>query len=264
MGSKTGFLSRIGNDPFSNSLRDLLKESQVNYQASPQTLGKTAVCITDGDETQFYNEGTASINFSPNDINENHIKSAKVIFASGITLASSESNKTAIHKAFKIAKENNVLTAFDPSYKKTLWQNEGKALDAINELIPMIDVLLPSAPEDTIDMIGFSDPQEIVDYYLMKGIRVVACKAGLDGCYLGFQKSIQHIPGLRVNTIDTMDASNVFNGGFLHGLSEDKTLQECARLANTTVGLYCMNSGTINALPTRDAVYSRVFSSVTT
>lgn len=270
LGSKTGFITRLGSDIFADNLRALLKKEQVNTSMCPQVIGQTGLYLVnrgsdpchDQKRVQYYRKNSVAQELCARDINPMYIKSAKIVYSTGVTLALSEATKDAVHRAFEIAKENNIVTAFDPNYRKTLWKNEGEALDAINALLPLVDIILPSAPNDTQEMIGFSKPADITNYFMMKGVDLVVCKASNDGSYVGYQGEVKHAPAMKVQAVDTLGAGDAFNGGFLHALTLGKSPIEAAKVGNITAGLRCMNHGTINALPQQEAVYSRAFSAI--
>lgn len=265
LGSSATFLTRIGNDSFALALQELILKENIQIVPHRNTKGNTGLYFvavdTDGQrEFVYYRNNSAASQLSPDDVSPELIKNAKIVYASGITLAISESARKAVLKAFKIAKEAGVITAFDPNYREILWQREEKMVDALNEILPMVDVFMPSFPEDTDMLINFNRPEQVVDYFLFKDIKVVVVKAGAQGCYLGYKKEIQHIPAMPIKAIDTTGAGDAFNGGFLHGLVTEESLINCAKLGITTASLKSLNRGSATAMPAREAVYSRAFS----
>lgn len=269
LGSKTGYMTRLGHDPFAFGLKELLLKEGIATQGIKTVPGQTGLYIVsvqpDGQrEFFYYRKQSAASSLHPDDLPVEAIKRAKVVFASGITLALSESARRTVYKAFQIARENNVMTALDPNYREYLWGGSNKAqsqaaqsnaIDAMNDILPLVDVILPSVPGDTQRLIGFSKPEQVVEYYLFKGVQLVAVKAGEAGCYLGFKKEIQHIPALPSRPVDTTGAGDAFNGGFLHGLVTGHSLTDCAKLGNITAGLKIAQHGTLDALPSQQAVY---------
>jgi len=265
LGSSATYITRIGSDPFALALQELILKE--NIQLFPQRAGKgqtglyfVAVNHDGNREFTYYRSNSAASQLGPEDINPDLIKSAKIVYASGITMAISDSARKAVVKAFKIAREAGIMTAFDPNYREALWPSVEKMMDALNEILPLVDVFLPSFPEDTGMLINFNKPEQVVDYFLFKGVKLVVVKAGPHGCYLGFRKEIQHIPAMPIKAIDTTGAGDAFNGGFLHGLITEESLLNCAKLGITTASLKVLNRGSASAMPARDAVYSRAFS----
>lgn len=264
LGSSVSYLTRIGQDAFAPALQEMILKEGVNMGPSRAGKGTTGVYFVSVDaegerDFVYYRKDSAASLLGPDDINPEFIKSAKIIFASGISLAISDSARKAVVKAFKIAREAGILTAFDPNYREALWQSEERSIDAMNEILPLVDILLPSFPEDTASIINFNKPEQVVDYFLFKGVKLVAVKAGAQGCYLGYKREVQHIPAMPIRAVDTTGAGDAFNGGFLHGLANEESLLNCAKLGVTTAGLKVLNRGSAAAMPAREAVYSRAF-----
>lgn len=264
LGSTVSFITRLGGDAFAPALQEMILKEGINVGPPRPGKGTTGIYFVSVDaegerEFVYHRKDSAASLLSPDDINPEFIKSAKIIFASGISLAISDSARKAVVKAFKIAREANILTAFDPNYREALWQSEERAVDAMNEILPLVDILLPSFPEDTASIINFSKPEQVVDYFLFKGCKLVAVKAGSQGCFLGYKREVQHIPAMPIRAVDTTGAGDAFNGGFLHGLATEESLLNCAKLGVTTAGLKVLNRGSAAAMPVREAVYSRAF-----
>lgn len=264
LGSSVGFVTRLGNDAFALGLQELLLKEGVQVSPTRASKGQTGLYFVavDGEgerEFVYYRKDSAASHLAPDDISPELIKNAKIVFASGITLAISDSARQAVLKAFKIAREAGVMTAFDPNYRDRLWQREETAIDALNEILPLVDVFLPSFPEDTMHMIEFNRPEQVLDYFMFKGIKLVVVKAGAQGCWIGYKKEIQHIPAMPIKAVDTTGAGDAFNGAFLHGLAAEESLLNCARLGVTAAGLKVLNRGSANAMPHKDAVYNRAF-----
>jgi 2-dehydro-3-deoxygluconokinase len=264
LGSKVSYITRIGNDAFAMALQESILKEGIQISPKRPTRGATGLYFAAVDsegqrEFVYYRQNSAATLLSPEDINAELIKSSKVVYSSGITMAISDSARKATIKAFQLARENGVMTAFDPNYREDLWQSEEKLVDALNEILPLVDVFMPSFPDDTACMINFNKPEQIVDYFLFKDVKLVVVKAGAQGCYLGYKREIQHIPAMSIRVVDTTGAGDAFNGGFLHGLCTDESLLNCAKLGITTASLKALNRGSAIAMPTKETVYSRAF-----
>lgn len=264
LGSTVTFVTRLGHDAFALGLQEMLLKEGIQQTPIRTAKGPTGVYFVSVDsegqrDFVYYRNDSAARQLSPDDISAELIQSAKIVYASGITLAISESARQAVMKAFKIARDAGVMTAFDPNYREALWHSEERAVDALNQILPLVDVFLPSFPDDTASMISFNKPQQVLDYFLFRGVKLVVVKAGANGCYIGYKKEIQHVPAMSIKAIDTTGAGDAFNGGFLHGLATEESLLKCARLGITTATLKSLNRGSAVAMPTKDAVYSRAF-----
>lgn len=265
LGSEVAYITRFGNDAFALALQDMIVKEGI--QITPKRNGKGATglyFVTVDQEGQrdfvYYRQHSAATQLNPDDISVELIRNSKIVYSSGITLAISPSARQATLKAFRLAREHGVMTAFDPNYRAGLWESEEKTVDAFNEILPWVDIFMPSFPDDTISMINFNKPEQVVDYFLFKGVKLVVVKVGAQGCFLGYKREIQHVPAMSLKAIDTTGAGDAFNGGFLHGLAQSESLLNCAKLGITTASLKVLNRGSAVAMPNRDAVYNRAFS----
>ena len=264
LGSSVTYVTRISSDPFGQALSAMLHEEGIGLSHPRPGKGGTGMYFVsvgkDGQREFFYQrKGSAASLLTPEDISEELIKSAKIVYASGISLAISDGCRQAVTRAFQLARQHGVMTAFDPNYREALWHSQSRAVDTVNELLPFVDIFMPSFPEDTQAMAGFSKPEQVIDHYLYKGLKLVVVKAGPRGAFVGYRKESEHVPGLQVTAIDTTGAGDAFNGGFLHGLVQDLSLVDCARLGNATAGLKVTSRGSAIAMPDKEKVYARVF-----
>jgi 2-dehydro-3-deoxygluconokinase len=263
LGSQVYFLTRFGRDPFSDNLKQLLVKERIDSpsQRHPGHTGLYMAGVSEDGEREFtyYRQGSAATRLEEADVRPALIQQANLVFSTGVTLAISNSARQAVIKAFKLAKQHGCTTVFDPNYRKSLWHSTDEAIDALNQILPYVDVILPSVPDETQQLIGFSHPEMVIDYFWLKGIKLVVAKAGERGCYVGYKKEIQHVPALTgVRPVDTTGAGDAFNGGFLHGLAQQKPLLDCAKLGIITSGHKIQHPGATGGLPHRDVVYAHL------
>ncbi len=269
MGSEVGFLTGVAEDPFAYGLQQLFLTEGIDtryvkrFPSSHTGIYFTSRSNEGEREFIYYRDNSAATKINESHITEHVIRSTKMVYATGVSLAVSPSMRSAVLKSFKIARENGIMTAFDPNYRSNLWRKPMELLEALDELLPYVDVILPTIPDDTSPTIGLNRPDQVVDYFWFKGVPLVICKMGENGCYVAYRKNMEHIPAMKVDrVIDTVGAGDTFNGAFLHGMLAGKSLLDCGRLGVTAAGLQIQRSGTLDAMPRRESVYSRAFSMV--
>ena len=161
LGAKTGYVTHVGNDPFQEFLTGAWRAEGIDLRcATPldRPNGLYFISILPGGEREFtyYRAGSAASFLEPADIDPDYIGGAKVVYASGITQAISKSSRAAVLEAFRVAREHEVATAFDTNLRLGLWSLE-EARAALDEIIPYVDILLPSAPEESEALFGTDD-----------------------------------------------------------------------------------------------------------
>lgn len=260
LGARTGYVTHVGNDPFQEFLTEAWRSEGIDLRyATPldRPNGLYFISILSGGEREFtyYRAGSAASFLEPGDIDPDYIAGAKVVYASGITQAISKSSRAAVLEAFRIARDNNITTAFDTNLRLGLWSLE-EARDALDEVIPHVDILLPSAPEESESLFGTDDARTVIEQARERGVRMVAVKCGAEGAVLGVDGEIHSVPAYIPETVsDTSGAGDVFNGGLLYGLTHGMSAVESARLGVVMAGLKVRGRGATYSIPSREEVF---------
>lgn len=263
LGSKTGYITHVGNDPFKPFLLRSWANAGIDLTCvTPldRPNGLYFISLLPGGEREFtyYRAGSAASSLSPDDIDPAYIAGTKIVYASGISQAISASSRAAVLKAFQIAHERGVAVAYDPNLRLRLWSlDDAKA--ALEEVIPYVNILLPSAPDETARLFGCEEADAVIRALWSRGVSTVVVKQGQAGVLVGADATIQTVPAYCPGpVVDTSGAGDAFNGGFLHGLTSGQSPVDAARLGTIIAGLKVRGRGAIYSLPTKDEVY-RVF-----
>ena len=194
--------------------------------------------------------------FSIDDIDEEYIKSSKIIYASGITQSLSIASREAVKKAFTIAKENGILTAYDPNFS-TMISTREDAKEYFDEILPLTDILFMSSKYDTKSIYEIESLENIMKIISDTGVQTIVIKSSEDkGYFLNDGRSTSFIPFYTENIVDTTSSGDAFNGAFLHALANSFTPQEAAKIASIDAGLQAQGIGAIKSTPFRDEVYN--------
>ena len=255
LGFKCGWFSRLGNDEFGKEVFRTIKGegidvSRIIFDPGAQTGIFFVERHAQGDfRCYFYRQSSAASRISPNDIDPNYIKQAKIVYLTGITPILSESARQATEKMFQVAIENSQTIVFDPNLRLRLCD----ITTARSTLIPMMQkssYILPG--EDELKLL--MDCQELstaIDKAHSLGISNLVVKTGEEGAILacGDERSM-NIAGFTVkHPISSMGAGDCFGAGFVAGLLKEEPLGQCARWGNA-LGAFClMASGPYQALP---------------
>lgn len=253
-GCHCGFLSRIALDGFGQVLfYHVSKEGlDASYLQGVQQGFNGIYFATLEHPGQhrflYYRQGSAASQLRPEHIKADAIRSAEMLYVSGITQGISPTARQAVLKACQLAKQYGTSVAYDPNYRPALWGNRNVALDAAVELFPYIDVILPSL-EDMHQLFGMNDVPHIMEYFHFRDIPMVVLKQAELGVTLGFQRSSQFFPAHSVDlVVDTIGAGDAFNGGFLAGLIQQKSLSDCVQQGLATAAFSVQGSGPIRSL----------------
>jgi 2-dehydro-3-deoxygluconokinase len=260
LGSRTAFITRVGDDPFGAGLLERWAREGVNTAQARLITGENGlyfISLLPGGEREFTyrRAGSAASELSSSDLNEEFIASSRAVLLSGITQAISESARAATLEAARMARANGVLVAFDPNFRPRLWAVRGgkeAARNAFLELAPLVDVFLPSHPDDTT--LFTDDPThelEEVARDLAARHALTVFKNGAQGALVANALTHQHVPAAAVRVLDTTGAGDAWNGAFLHALLNGSPPLEAAGLAHRVAAATLAHRG---AIPPRSSL----------
>ena len=262
LGTSTGYITKLGNDPFKSYLENsfLAEGVDTSHVITSDSGGFNAahfVAVMPNGEREFvyYRKGSAPSTIAPSDLNEHYITKAKVMHCSGIAQAISPSARNTVLRAAEIAHRNGVTVSYDPNYRHQLW-NPDEARVAMEELMPFVDIFLPSSPADSVPLFGTEDPEDVIREAENRGVGITVVTMGEEGAIVsGRGEAIRLDPEPAGIVVDTTGAGDAFKGGFIHGLIEGLTLEESALLGNIAAGITITGRGALGTIPGRAAVY---------
>lgn len=261
LGSKVGFITRVGCDYFKEFLMDSwqaegLDISQVRLTQDRNGLYMLARPKNGEKEFSYYRKKTAATKLSLEDISEKYIESAKIFYTTGIAQTISLSASEAVKKAYEVAREKGLITAYDPNYSPLITTPE-EAKEAFEEVVNNVDVLFLSDKNDMSKLFDIDSPEKIIKYCWDLGINTVVIKSSeKQGYYTGYAGDIVFTKFYSAEVVDTTCSGDVFNGGFLHALCSGYSQFEAAKLASIASGLQIQKIGAIKSIPSKEEVYS--------
>ncbi|OGH96876.1 MAG: hypothetical protein A2287_09520 [Candidatus Melainabacteria bacterium RIFOXYA12_FULL_32_12] len=260
LGSKVGYITRVGNDFFKDFLLDSWQAENIDINYVRLVDGYNGLYFISrqqSGEKQFayYRKKSAASTLSVDDIPEDYIERASIIYSTGITQSISNSAKEAVGKAFNVAKEKGCMVAYDPNYRPQLW-SISEAKEALEEIIDYVDIIFLNTSHDAEKLIGISSPDKIIKYFWDRGINTVVTKMGKDGSTIGYNGEMNHVPSCVTSVVDTTSAGDAYNGAFLHGITVGYTPFEAAKLACIDSGMQVQGLGAIKSIPYKDQVYA--------
>lgn len=143
---------------------------------------------------------------------------------------------------------------------KTIILNPAPAPENISEeILKNVDYFTPNETElkelakiEKIDCI--EDIEKGAKYFLDKGVKNVMVTLGENGVLLVNKKETKHFPAYKVNAIDTTAAGDCFNGAFVLGLSEGKSIGEAIDFASKASSISVTRKGAQDSIPLREEV----------
>ncbi len=258
-GSRVGFITRVGNDVFKDFLMDSwqaegLDISQVKLANEPNGLYFIARPSAQEKELSYYRRKIAPSKLSIDDISEDYISSSKVIYSTGTTMSLSMSASEAVIKAFSIAKEKNITTAFDPNYSARL-TTQDDAKENFSRIIPYVDILFMNDKYDTTNILELESAENIIKKIWDYGVSTVIIKSSQKcGYYTGYSGNVYFTEFYTKDIIDTTCSGDAFNGGYLHAVTHGYTPVEAVKYASVIAGIQAKGIGAIKSIPYKDEI----------
>ncbi len=257
LGAKTGIFTHLGEDKFGSDFLDLWDREGIDRSTVVVRPGvRTGIYfISYGPEGHIFTylrAGSASSLVGNNDLPLKAIENTRILHVSGISQAISGSCADAGFAAIHHARRNGVVVSYDTNLRLRLWDID-RARAVINAACAFADIALPGL-DDAQQLTGLQTPEEICDYYLKNGSRIVALTLGKSGTMVATAKERQVIAAHPVKAIDATGAGDVFDGAFLTEWLKDENPFRAAAFANEAAALSTLGQGAVAPMPTRAQV----------
>ena len=270
LGVDSGFIGKIGDEPFGDFLRATLKQNRVDTahlisEADCRTTLAFVATRSDGvKDILFYRNPGADILLSPDEIDAAYIQSAEV-FHYGSCSLSHQPVRDATLRAIRYAKEFGAFISYDPNLRLMMWDVPEEAKRWIWEVMPYANVV--KAAEEEWEFI--TDTHELEsgsERILEAGVELVIVTLGERGCYYNNGSHRGYVEGFKVEVVDPLGAGDGFvaamlaqimrSSGGMGKLLElnDNQLERMMKYANAAGALTTQKIGVIPALPTASEI----------
>ncbi len=259
LGGRCGFLTRVGDDMFAPLLLGRWSAEGVDLSAVRIVDGFNGVYYITVDEAgerafTYYRRGSAASTIEPADLQADYLARAAVVHTSGITQAISPSARAAVRRLAETCGELGVRLSFDTNFRPKLW-TAAEARQELRFVLPHVWVMLPSAGDEAEALWGTREPAAVAEKAIEGGAKIVAVKAGAEGCWVADGDGVEHVPAVSaLPVVDTTGAGDAFDGAFLLALLRGARPVEAARLSVLVAAMACSQRGALGGLPRREQV----------
>ncbi|AVR94907.1 sugar kinase [Pseudoduganella armeniaca] len=238
-GSRTAFISRVGDDPFGPGLQAAWRAEGIDTSHAPLVPGENGVYFISvdaaGERSFTYRRAGSAASAMNGDVDEAFIASARCLLLSGITQAISPGARAATLAAARVARAHGVTVAYDPNYRPRLWTDAATARAACIELLPYVDILLPSLPTDA----------DILPGPALTLAPHVAVKLGEAGSEVWLDGARTVVPAVPAQVVDTTGAGDCWNGTYLALLLQGADAAQAAAQANAAAAAKLAHRGAV-------------------
>lgn len=221
LGGKTQLITQLGKDPFGAKIAEELAEFNIGldnvlFTGEANTALAFVNLANDGNRTfAFYRNPSADMLYDAENIKEEMFEDCYALHFCSVSLGDFPM-KEAHKKAIELGKKQGAVISFDPNVRLSLWKDSRKLKEAINEFMPMADIVKIS--DEEINFITGTSNIEKGSKELLKNAKIVLCTCGAKGAYAFTKKSEVYVPSENVKVLDTTGAGDAFSGSFLYNL----------------------------------------------
>jgi fructokinase len=265
LGIRSGFIGKVGEDDFGYFLARTLEQNGVEisglrYSGHARTMLAFVSVAADGErDFMFYRHPSADMLLRPEELDYDHIGSARILHHGSISLIS-EPSRSATVAAIRVASEQGLWISYDPNLRPALWPSLPAAREGLLQAWTTAHVIKASL-EELAFLSGEEEWTQAASKLWHDRLHLLVITAGPRGCYYATPTARGHVPTYEVDVVDTTGAGDGFVAGLLAGLLENERawenredLEEVLRLANAAGALTTTRRGAIPALPSRAEV----------
>ena len=232
------YVSAFGDDPFSAGQIEFFAANGIGIAASPIIAGARpglyAITLTGAERSFTYWRSDAAARQLAEDqgaLNKS-LQNRSLVYFSGITLAIlSPAARGRLLLALDQARQRGSRIGFGPNYRPRLWQSVQEARGAIADALPLIDIALPTFPDEQA-LFGDSTPDGVAYRLSAAGVKEIVVKDGAEPALVVDGDSRERVPAVKVTAVDTTGAGDSFNGGYLAARLAGKPPAEAAAIAH--------------------------------
>lgn len=264
LGKKSGFLGKVSDDRFGDYVTEFFDKENIDISHITRVkngakLGLTFTEILSPTESSIlmYREGAADLFLSPEDVDEEYIKSAKFILISGTALCQSPSREACL-KALALAKKCDTKVIFDIDYRPYNWVSKDEIAIYYSFVAHSSDLIMGSREEfDLTESLieRGRDDKASAKYWISKGNKIVIIKHGKLGSTAytadGNNYSIKPFP---VTALKSFGGGDGYGSAFIYGILEDLNIMDCLELGSASASMLVSAHGCSAFMPSVNEV----------
>lgn len=263
-GLKAGFIGKVSDDQFGDYVVEYFEEQGIDTTCitrctGGEKLGLTFTEMLSSSKSRIlmYRNCIADLQLSVDDIDEEYIKSAKMLLVSGTALAESPSRE-AVLKAVMLARKNHTKILFDIDYREYNWKNSDEISIYYSAAAKEADIIMGSREEfDLTEKLicpGMTD-EESAAYWQGYNAKIVVIKHGMQGSTAytcdGQNFSVKPFP---VTARKGFGGGDGYGSGFLYGLYSGWEIIDCLEFGSAEASMMVRANNCTDALPTTEEV----------
>lgn len=260
LGGTSGFIGRVGDDPFGALMqRTLLTEGvDITYLKQDEWHRTSTVLVDLNDQGErsftFMVRRSADLFLETTDLP--CWRHGEWLHLCSIAL-SAEPSRTSAFTAMTAIRHAGGFVSFDPNIREDLWQDEHLLRLCLRQALQLADVVKLSEEEWRLISGKTQNDRDICALAKEYEIAMLLVTKGAEGVVVCYRGQVHHFAGMSVNCVDSTGAGDAFVAGLLTGLSstglstDEREMRRIIDLAQRCGALAVTAKGAMTALPCR-------------
>ncbi|EHH5054865.1 aminoimidazole riboside kinase [Escherichia coli] len=260
LGGTSGFIGRVGDDPFGALMqRTLLTEGVDIMYLKQDEWHRTSTVLVD-----LNDQGERSFTFMVRPSADLFLETTDLpcwrhgewLHLCSIAL-SAEPSRTSAFTAMTAIRHAGGFVSFDPNIREDLWQDEHLLRLCLRQALQLADVVKLSEEEWRLISGKTQNDRDICALAKEYEIAMLLVTKGAEGVVVCYRGQVHHFAGMSVNCVDSTGAGDAFVAGLLTGLSstglstDEREMRRIIDLAQRCGALAVTAKGAMTALPCR-------------
>ncbi len=264
LGGESVFLSKLGEDAFGESIIDALNACGVDTRyikrskAYDTSLAFVSLADDGNRDFKFYRKTEADLNYDPSELPQQLLPEVGAVHFCSVDLVDSpmkEAHRALILKAI----DHEIPVCFDVNLRLSLWESEAELKQAIDEFLPLADILKLS-DEELFFVTHETTITKALPQLFANRCQWVLYTKGSHGAELYSRQGSCAVDGIKVEVCDTTGAGDAFIGAFLYAfLHSEKALDALTieelhhflQIANAYAALMTTRQGALASMAKR-------------
>ncbi|ENY0218055.1 aminoimidazole riboside kinase [Escherichia coli] len=260
LGGTSGFIGRVGDDPFGALMqRTLLTEGvDITYLKQDEWHRTSTVLVDLNDQGErsftFMVRPSADLFLETTDLP--CWRHGEWLHLCSIAL-SAEPSRTSAFTAMTAIRHAGGFVSFDPNIREDLWQDEHLLRLCLRQALQLADVVKLSEEEWRLISGKTQNDRDICALAKEYEIAMLLVTKGAEGVVVCYRGQVHYFAGMSVNCVDSTGAGDAFVAGLLTGLSstglstDEREMRRIIDLAQRCGALAVTAKGAMTALPCR-------------
>ena len=233
LGCKTAIIGGVGKDDFGKNLIDRLKKDGVDTSRIIESEERSTGCafvtyFAVGSRKYIFHMGNTPA-VEAKAPAEGSIEIPRFMHIMGCSLMANKDYAQEILKTMRMLKKGGAKISFDPNIRKELFTDESIHA-VINEVMENTSIFLPGV-EELLSITGAETIEAAIEKcFTYKNMEMICLKNGSKGSSIYTKDGVTNVGVYKVVQADATGAGDCFDGAFLAGLCQGRSIEEAGKM----------------------------------